>query len=80
MKLTPIDINEIPRKDMKATKLFEILTEFANSEYSAVRVDDHNYKNVITAAQNFNKSAKRFGLLGVKAISRSGQLFLIKEI
>ena len=80
MRLTPIDINEIPRKDLKATKLFEIMTEFANSEYTAVRVDDHNYKSVMTAAQNFNRSAKHFGLLGIKAISRSGQLFLIKEI
>ena len=75
MKLTPI--KNLPKK-YKATKNLSILTEFANSEYTAARVDDFANCDAFSCASCLNSSIKRFHMTGIKAISRRGQVFLIK--
>ncbi len=81
MKLTFIDRKEIPeRMGYKNTKLLEVLKEFTDSEMTAARVDDHGYKGHTAAAQALNASAKRFNMTGIKAITRNGILYLIKEV
>ena len=79
MILTPVDLNEI-KKFYKRTKVQSILQEFQNSEYEAVRLDDHGYKNASTDAATFAKSISRFKMLGIKVITRNQNVYLIKEI
>ena len=76
MKLTFIDRKDIPKRQ----KNFDILKEFADSNASAARVDDHGYRDANNAAASINISAKRFGMTGIKAITRNKTLYLIKEI
>lgn len=81
MKLTFIDIKDIPkRQGYKNTKILKLLNEFAHSEMTAARVDDHEYKNAVVAAHALNQSEKRFNMTGIKAITRNGIIYLIKEI
>lgn len=77
MKFTPVDKEKLY---YKTTKLFDVLKEFAESEYTAVRIDDHHYKSAQSAQSTINKSVQRFGLTNIHCISRSGQIYLIKEI
>lgn len=79
MNLTPVKKTDIGI-GYRQTKLFALLQEFANSEHDAVRVDNHHYKSVASAANTLNKSAKRFSMYGIRAISRGNALYLIKEI
>ena len=78
INLTPVRKEDI--EGYKPTKVFAILQEFANSGYEAVRVDGHDYKNAFICAQAFNKSAQRFNMIGIKAITRKEAVYLIKEI
>lgn len=79
MKLVPVERTELKKRYFKPTKLYAVLMEFANSGHTAVRVDDHGYKNVNGGANAFNKSAKTFNMPHIKAITRNGNLYLIKE-
>lgn len=79
MKLTPMNRQDIGI-GYRHTKLFALLQEFANSEHDAVRVDNHHYKNMVSAVNTINKSVKRFNMNGIRAASKGGKLYLIKEI
>lgn len=81
MKLTAVAKKEIPSINVyRATKLYKILQEFANSEMSAARIDDHGYKNATSARASFHASIKRFGMKNIIAMERQGQVYLIKEL
>ena len=79
MRLTQIERNDIP-DCFKQTKLLRFLNEFIDSGMQCARVDDHSYTSAGSGAGAFNNSAKRFGLSGgVKAISRNGEIYLIRK-
>ena len=81
MKLTFIEKKDIPgRFEYKSTKILDLLKEFTESDATAARVDDHEYKSSTSAAATINASAKRFGMTGIKAISRNNKTYLIKEV
>lgn len=77
MKLTPVTEKEL-KKGYKRTKLHKILLEFAESDYNAARLDDHEYKNANSGTNALNQSAKNFGMPHIRAITRNGNIFLLK--
>lgn len=79
MKLVPVERTELKKRYFKPTKLYAVFMEFASSDHTAVRVDDHGYKRATAAASAFKNSAKRFNVPHIKAITRNGNLYLIKE-
>lgn len=58
----------------------DVVEEFWESDHQAVRVcfDETEYKNISTAQDSFSKAAKRLHV-GVLAMQRKGQLYLVKE-
>lgn len=80
MRLIPIDRNEIPCiNGYKTTKNLEILNEFTKIDAKAVRVDNNYGSKAASAASALNQSAKRFGMMGIKAIARRPYVYLVKE-
>lgn len=76
-KLIPYDRHEIKGSYAK-TKNFKILEEFRDSEYDCVKVEGWTNTTAHNAANTLNVSIKRFGLGGIKALSRAGNVYLIK--
>lgn len=79
MKLTPVDEKELKSK-YRNTKVYSVLLEFSNSEHTAVRLDDHAYKTPNSGAMTFNKAAKHFNMPHIRATTRNGNIYLIKEL
>lgn len=79
MKLVPYNKNEL-EKGYKQTKNYAILLEFAESDMECALVENWVGKNATVKAANLNKSAKRFGMLHIRAIVRRGEIYLIKEL
>ena len=77
MKMVPYDINEVGY--YKKTKNFELLTEFANSEYDCVMVKDFNHKSAKHCVTALNSSARHFKLDNIIAFERRGMVFLVKK-
>ena len=80
MKLTPIKRGLIPTSGYKSTKYSQLLKEFADSDMEAAMLDGHDCKSASVATTAINQSAKRFGMIGIKAITRQNKVYLIKEV
>ena len=78
MKLTFLDRKEVPETSWGrcSTKYFAILNEFADNDATAAMIEDIDLKNPQTA---INSAIKRYGMTGIKCISRNNRLYLIKE-
>lgn len=80
MKLIPMKKSDIPGRNIYGLcKNQQVLNEFVASGHECVRVDGFENKSASAAANAMNNSAKRIGLLNVKAISRAGKLYLLRE-
>ena len=62
----------------KLTKNMEIIEQFINSGLECARVCDWTNRDAECCATSLNVSIKRAHRVGVKAISRKGQVFLIR--
>lgn len=60
------------------TKNMEIIEEFVNSGMDCAKVEGFTQKTADSCATSLNLSIKRFNKAGIKAISRKGEVFLIK--
>lgn len=80
MKFTPIRKENLPPgRSPRLPKNFQLLTEFANSEYDVAIVEDGECLNAENLYHSLYKSIKRFNMTGIKALKRQGKVFLIKE-
>lgn len=77
MRLVPVNHEEV--KGYKKTKLLELLEEFERMDATAVRVDGANYNKASTGATTIRAAAKRFGKLNIDAVSRNGNIYLLKK-
>ena len=66
MKLVPYDAKEVGY--YKKTKNFDLLTEFANSEYDCCMVKDYTQKMLLVARHHF---VSRLGFLSWTTLSYS---------
>lgn len=78
MKLIPYD-----KKDLcigyRFTSNLKILEDFANSGLECAKVEGFPQKNAGQSAASLNQSIKRYKMFTIRAISRKGEVFLIKQ-
>lgn len=81
MKLVPVDRAEIgtSRRGFSRTKNFDILTAFIESGMDAARLDAFDYADARKGSSSLKASIRHFGFSGITAVSRKGNLYLIKE-
>lgn len=71
------EVCEMPRRHIhKATKIFRLLTQFAESEAAVAQVFDYDNKKVEFAARSINTSAKRFNMTHIHAFTACGNLYI----
>lgn len=79
MRLVAYDMNKLSTgRGFAKTKNLEIIEEFVDSGMDCAKVEDFTQKNADVCANGLNQSIKRFSKKGIKAISRNGEVFLIK--
>lgn len=63
----------------KRTKNLAILDEFKKSGLECARLEEWTYKDACRGAGSLNKAIKHFKFAGIRAFSRNGQIYLVKE-
>ena len=79
MKMTPYDSSKLKTYGYKRSSNLELLEEFANSGIDCVKVEDWTQSTPNSCAGSLNSSIKRYNLYGIRAISRDGEVYLIKS-
>lgn len=80
MKLVKADRNQITT--YKQAKLFGLIEEFIESGYDCAKIEGaaQHYRTPTIGAQTINKSIGRQKRAGIRAIVRSGEIYLIKDV
>lgn len=78
MKFVKCDMSEIGIT-YKRTKNLTILDEFRKSGLECARLEEWDYKDACCGAGSLNKAIKHFKMPGIRAFSRNGQIYLVKE-
>lgn len=78
MRFVKCDLSEIGIT-YKKTKNLTILDEFRKSGLECARLEEWDYKNASCVAGSLNKTIKHFKFAGMKAFSRNGQIYLVKD-
>lgn len=77
MRLVPYDRKKIKRF-YKMSDNYQILKEFAESDHDCMKVEGWTCKTAGYCATSLNGSIKRYKINGMFAVSRKGEVFLIK--
>lgn len=77
MKLVPYDAKKVGY--FKKTKNFELLDEFAKSDYDCCMVTDYTHKDANSCQSALRHSAKIFHMDNIHVFIRKGQVFLAKK-
>ena len=80
MRAVPYDFKKIELKKsyFKKSELQKIIEEFLESGQDCVKIEDYNHKDATVCASSLNLAVKRYKMTGAKAISRNGEVFLVK--
>lgn len=79
MRIVPYDFKKIKnKKGYKKSELQSILEEFLESGKDCVKIEDWEQKSASSCTSSFNTAAKRYKMTGARAISRNGEVFLVK--
>lgn len=80
MKMVPYDPKNVPtHMYYKTTKILGYLEEFRSSGLTCVKLEDYPYKNSKSCAAAFKNAAKRFDMNNIDAITRIGEVYLIRK-
>jgi hypothetical protein len=64
----------------KSNNLYKLLNDFQNAGIACARVEMSKGVKYTNLTGNINKSAKRFGLHHINAVTRNKQTYLINDI
>lgn len=79
MNLVPYDLNKINNPNgYKYSKNHKIITEFAESDLDCVKVEGWTHRTAEGCTWSLNNSIRCYKVGGIKAITRKGEVFLIK--
>lgn len=78
MKMIPYDSKKLNTYGYKRSSNLELLEEFVNSGMDCVKVEDWTQSTANACAGSLNSSIKRYNLYSIRAISRGGEVYLIK--
>lgn len=65
-------------KSYKSTKLLTIIEEFIESDLECAKITEHTYVTPSSCAWALNEAIKRYHKTSIKAITRKGEVYLIK--
>lgn len=77
MKLVPYDVKDSGY--YKKTKNFELLDEFAKSDYDCCVVKDYTHKSAFSCQTSLHHSISKFHMDNIIVFVRKGQVFLAKK-
>lgn len=78
MKLVPYDRKKLGYITYTKTKNFKILTEFIDSGMECAKVEGWSNKYAHYCSSSLQQSIKWFKMNNVRAITRNGEVFLIR--
>lgn len=70
---------EYKGKLRKRTNINKLLDDFLASGIKVAKLENWEYCTAGGGAGNINRSAKTFGIKTVKAITRNGEIFLVRQ-
>ena len=79
MTFTPYDLKQLDNAmGYKVGSNQKIIEEFVDSGHDCVKVEGWTNKTACSAAGSLNKTIETMRKGGIKAISRNGEVFLVK--
>ena len=63
----------------KKTNVTKLIDDFTNSGIQVAKLEDWEYVTAISGAGTINRAAKRLGIHTVKAVTRNGEIFLVRQ-
>lgn len=80
MRLVKKNIKDIVyKREHVLGKVQTIVTEFVKSDMECAEIVDHHCKTAWVAAGCVNKAIKTLKINGVKAVSRDGHCYILRE-
>ena len=80
VKLVKWDVNNVAKPNgFRRTPNQKLIEDFANSAMDCAKVEGFTQKDAMVCAASLNVSIKNMRKSGIRAISRRGEVFLIKE-
>ena len=80
MRLIPYDLKKVKPGMYKKSENLLILEEFQDSGLECARLEGFTQAKARYCASSLNMSIKRYKISNVRAITRKGKVYLIKEI
>lgn len=78
MRLTAYNAADIKKGYYKKSDLLLMIEEFVDSDMDCAKVEGFTHKTAVGCAGAFNRAIERYNKAGIRAISRNGEVFLIK--
>lgn len=80
MRITPYNLNKIENVTgyYKKSELLKILEEFTESDMESAKIEDYSHKSASSCVASFGNAIRRYKMNGIKALTRNGEVFLIK--
>lgn len=79
MRIVPYDLKKVKKANgYRKSENQRIIEEFLESKNDCVKVEGWPQKNAMVCAASLNKSIERYKMTGATAISRDGEVYLIK--
>lgn len=78
MKLVPYDVRKLDVGGYKVSDNYKTLLEFVEGNLECAKVEDYTQTSAACCAASLNASIKRYHLDGIRAISRKGNVYLIR--
>ena len=79
MTLVPYEKSKVGYAMYKMSKNQKLLNEFVESGLDCAQVNGFTTQDATTCAASLNASIKRFKIAGIRAISRKGCVYLVRE-
>ena len=79
MKIVPYDLKKIDKADgYKKSNNQKIIEEFLESDLDCAKIENWTQKSAMSCAGSLNRSIVKYKMTGARAISRNGEVFLIR--
>lgn len=79
MKMVPCKVEEAKGSRSGYTNLYALIMEFMDSGHEGVRIENFTQKNAYVCTSSLRSAIKRYRIHGVTAVSRKGNVYLLKE-
>lgn len=79
MRLIPYDLQKIQKNAYKKSDNLLLLEEFRDSGMKCAKVEGFTQKTAGYCATSLNASIKRYKMFNIRAMTRKGKVYLVRE-